>query len=232
MAKVPPKSVYKSPKSVARNQPVTVSVDDPRAGWDKVGQIRARLGAELDIVGLDGTALIDGGKNLSESYGNTTASSATQQERFVRPGVNGGEASIQVGFGAIVPTDIVNVSTAWSTEAGKTEDLIVTFDWDYADPANATVSEFILEITLATGTIAKTAYGLFPVNRTQNTQTAILTKDIIRSTIGVFRTNITKVCVYAIEYQFPVEGYAPPSDQDSPLSVDLAFSVVPLPTES
>ncbi len=45
-------------------------------------------------------------------------------------------------------------------------------------------------------------------------------------------TATNRVCVYDIEYQFPVDGYAPPSDQDSPLSVDLAFSVVPLPTES
>jgi hypothetical protein len=98
-----------------------------------------------------------------------------EEEKFVRPGVNGGEASIQVGFGAIVPTDITNVSTAWSGSS-----LVVTFDWDYADPANSTVTEFILEVTLSTGTVRQTPYGSFPVNRTQTGQTTTLTKSLNR----------------------------------------------------
>ena len=206
MAKVPPKSVYKSPKSVAKNQNITVSVDDPRAAWDKAGQFKARAGAEVDIVGLDGTPLIDGGKSLTSSFSSTGTNKVVEEERFVLPGVNGGQASIKVGYGAIVPTDITNVSTAWSTESGKTEDLIVTFDWDYADPANATVSEFILEITLSTGTIRQTAYGLFPVNRTQTGQTAIFTQQINKATLGDLSVNISKVCVYAIDAFYNVSG--------------------------
>jgi len=193
MAKVPPKSVYKSPKSVAKNQNVTVSVDDPRAAWDKVGQVRARLGAELDIVGLDGTPLIDGGKSLTASFSSTGANRVVEEERFVRPGVNGGEASIVVGYGAIVQPNITNVSAVWSAE-----DLVVTFNWDKDDPNNAAVSEFILEVT-ADGIVRQTPYGSFPVNRTQTEQTVTLTKSLNRSTIGIFRTSITSVCVYAID---------------------------------
>ena len=50
------------------------------------------------------------------------------------------------------------------------------------------------------------------------------------SALSLTATN--RVCVYAIEYQFPVVGYAPPIDQEALLSVDLAFNVVPLPAVS
>ena len=206
MAKVPPKSVYKSPKSVALNQPVTISVDDPRAAWDKIGQTRARLGSELELVGLDDIPLIGGGKSLTASGGPPTLGIPKDLEKFVSPPSNGQEAKIVYGFGAIVPTDITNVSTAWSTESEKTEDLIVTFDWDYADPANVSVTEFILEITLSTGTVRQTPYGSFPVNKTQTGQTAILTKSLNRSTLGVLSLNITKVCVYAIDAFYNISG--------------------------
>jgi hypothetical protein len=204
MAKVPPKSVYKSPKSVAKNQNVTVSVDDPRAAWDKVGQVRARLGAELDIVGLDGTPLIDGGKSLTASFGSTGVNEVVEEEKFVRPPYNGQEAEIVSGFYRIVPTDITNVSTAWS-DSGSGNNLIVTFDWDYADPANKTVTEFILEIT-ADGVTRQTSYGSFPVNKTQTAQTLTITESIMSTTMGTLTKNVTKVCVYTIDTFYNKSG--------------------------
>jgi hypothetical protein len=197
MAKVPPKSVYKSPKSVARNQPVTISADDPNARWDKIGQFKARVGAEVDVVGLDGKRLIDGGKSLTASFSSTGTHKVVEPERFVSPGVGGGEASIQVGLRAIVPTDISNVETSWS-DAGSGPNLIVTFNWDYDDPENKNVTEFILEVT-ADGVTRQTPYGSFPVNKTQASQTATITESIMSTTMGTLTKNVTKVCVYAID---------------------------------
>ncbi len=187
------KSEYKSNKSVAKNPTVPISVDDPRLAWNKAQQTKSRQGAEVDMVGIDGKSLIQGGSNLSTPNGGVRSDSNRSPEVIVIPPTNGNPGYAIEGFDAIVPTDISNVQAVWSGE-----DLVVTFDWDYEDPLNNSVSEFILEVT-ADGITRQTPYGSFPVNRTQVGQTATLTKSLNRSTIGIFRTSITSVCVYAID---------------------------------
>jgi hypothetical protein len=197
MAKVPPKSVYKSPKSVARNQTVPISVDDPRVAWDKVGQTRARQGAEIEVVGFDGLPLIDGGKSLRASGSPVgTGVVGAQQTRTVT-GTNNNPAR-SVDSDLIIPTAVTDVSAVWS-DGGSGDSLIVTFNWDYTNPDNSDVSQFLLEITTSDGLVRQTPYGSFTVNKTQVGQTLTFTRSLIESTLGGFYTNITKVCVYALD---------------------------------
>ena len=190
------RSQYKSSKSVAKNKTVPIAADDPRAARNKIAQTIARQGAEVEIVGLNGVSLAAGGSNVFNPKGFSGIDSKAGNPRsFVVPGPDG--QPISFGFGKIVLADITNVSTAWS-DGGSGEDLIVTFDWDYADPANQSVTEFVLEVT-ADGITRQTPFGSFPVNRTQTSQTATLTRTINELTLGNWRTSITSVCVYAMD---------------------------------
>jgi len=186
------KSEYRGPKSVAKNQTVPIGVDDPRLKWDKRGQTYARQGAEIQEIGADGKSLITGGSNASNAFG-TSASDVNQirPQIYIPPWDNNPGSYVDADL--ITPSSVSNVSAVWSGE-----DLVVTFDWGYDDPLNVTVSEFLLEVTVD-GVTRKTPYGSFPVNKTQTAQTVTLTKSLNRSTIGIFRTNITSVCVVAID---------------------------------
>jgi hypothetical protein len=197
MAKVPPKSSYKSPKSVAKNQTVPISVDDPRVAWNKIGQTRARTGAEIEIIDFDGIPLINGGKSLTASVSPAGLDNTLVQQTRTVTGTNNNPAR-QVDADLIIPTAVTDISAVWS-DSGSGENLIVTFNWDYSNPDNYDVSEFLLEITTSNGLVRQTPYGSFPVNRTQTGQTVTLTRSLNQSTLGVFRTNITKVCVYALD---------------------------------
>ena len=46
------KSKYTGPKNQAKNQTVPISIEDPRLSWLKIGQTKARTGAEIEIVNL------------------------------------------------------------------------------------------------------------------------------------------------------------------------------------
>ena len=193
MAKVPPKSVYRSPKSVAKNQTVPISVDDPRLAWDKRGQTYARQGADIEEVSLDGTPVIEGGKSLRASVVPVgTGVAGVQQTRTVT-GTNNRPAR-EVDYDLITPSAVTNVVATWSGD-----NLVVNFDWDYDDPLNFTVSEFIVELT-GDGVTLETSLKQFPVNRTQTQQTLTITPAINESVFGGnFVVNLTSVCIIAMD---------------------------------
>jgi hypothetical protein len=194
------KSVYRSAKGTAKNKTVVIAVDDPRAAKNKLGQTIARQGSEVQVVGLDGVLLSSGGtKPTNAGGGSGNVPDPGYQKGITFPSINGQPP--YEGPGAIVLADITNISTAWSTEVGRTEDLIITFDWDYDDPANRSVTEFVVEVTVD-GVARRTKFGTFSVNRTQTAQTLNFTREINETTIGTFRTNITSVCVFAIDAFF------------------------------
>ena len=186
-------SKYKSGKSVAKNPTVPISADDPRVAWNKIANTKSRIGSEIDIIGLDGKSLIGGGTNTSNPTGvnGSVNPAGTKEKQYIPP--SNGNPGYKTGYGAIVPTNVSSVSASWSGE-----DLVVTFNWDYSNPSNSTISEFVLEVT-ADGITRQTPYGSFIPNKTQTAQTLTLTKSLNRSTIGIFRTSITSVCVYAID---------------------------------
>lgn len=192
------KSEYRSNRSVAQTPKLLISVDDPRLAWDQIALTKATLGADFDIVGLDGKLIVEGGTTPGNPSGAAYTTSSSGGNNYSPPSI--GKPSINLGYDAIVPADITNLDTTWDGE-----DLVVTFDWDPDDPANATVSEFVLEVT-ADGITRQTPYGSFVPDKTQTEQTIRFTKSINRTTIGVFRTSITSVCVKAMDPFFNVSS--------------------------
>lgn len=192
------KSQYRSGKSVAKNQTVPISAEDPRVAWDKIGQTKARQGAEIDIVGLDGKSLIVGGAGLSNPS-NSGARASTDgaggkgnfQSIVIPPMDNQPPKTYPGGSGPfiIVPTNPSNVTASWSGE-----DLVVNFNWSYTDATNGTVTQFILEVT-ADGITRRTPLNSFAPNKTGSSQTITFTKSLNRITFGLFRTKITSICV-------------------------------------
>lgn len=188
------KSQYKSSKSVAKNPTISITVDDPRLRWDKISTTKSRIGAEIDIIGLDGKSLINGGKSLTSASG-LSSTIATDKSSApgdtVTPAMNGYPSVVYPGQGPVVisPTDPTNVTASWSGE-----DLVVQFDWDYSNELNVTVSQFILEL-VADGVTKRTPLNAFPANKTQTAQTITLTKALNSQTFGIFRTQITSICV-------------------------------------
>jgi hypothetical protein len=187
-------SKYTSNRNIAGVPTIPIATDDPRLSWHQKALTKSTVGGPIDEIGLDGKSLNAGGTSFYAPSGASNLNTGSSGANFTAP-VNGGPA-INVGFEAIVPTDVTNVVATWSLSSP--EDLVVNFDWDYADQLNATITEFVLEIT-ADGVTRQTPYGSFIPNRSQTAQTLTLTKSLNRSTLGIFRTSITSVCVYAID---------------------------------
>jgi hypothetical protein len=186
------KSKYTSGKSVGKNQTVPIGVDDPRLKPGKIGQTKARQGAEIDIVGLDGKSLIGGGRNLNNPAGRVPpVPPAFPADIVIAVGGNKPPKTYPGGSGPviIVPTDPANVSVVWSGN-----DLVISFDWDYTNAVNDTVSQFIVELTSG-GVTKRSQSNIFIPNRTQTRQTVTVTKSTITSMFNVFRTSFSSVCV-------------------------------------
>lgn len=187
------KSKYQSSKSVAKNPTVPISADDPRVAWNKISQTKSRQGAEVDIVGLDGKSLIAGGTTVNNASGSSsslsTGNNGTSQDIYYPP--SDGLQSRLIKYGLIEPDAPTDVVATWSGE-----NLVITFNWNYAGEANVTVTEFILEIT-AESVTRSTPLGLFPVNKTQTAQTVTITQEILYNVFGAYTTQITSVGVLA-----------------------------------
>ena len=189
------KSKYTSGKSVGKNQTVPIGVDDPRLKPGKIGQTKARQGAEIDIVGLDGKTLIGGGRSLNNPAGLVNAIATPRlpdaADIVIPPIGNKPPKTYPGGSGPviIVPTDPTNVSATWSGN-----DLVITFDWDYSNALNDTVTQFIVELTSG-GVTKRTQSNIFVPNTTQTLQTITVTKSIITSMFNVFRTSFSSICV-------------------------------------
>ena len=186
-------SKYKSGKSVAKNPTVPISADDPRVAWNKVSQTKSRQGAEVDIVGFDGKLLVAGGTNLSNPTGvsGTVNLYGTKEQQYVPP--SNGLPGYRSGYGEVTPTAVSSVSASFSGD-----DLVITFNWDYDEPLNSTVSEFIVELT-ADGVAKQTPLQSFLVNRTQTSQTVTVTKALNKAMFGIQRTVFTDICVFSID---------------------------------
>jgi len=186
-------SKYKSSKSVAKNQTVPISADDPRLAWDKVGQTKARQGAEIDIIGVDGKSLVTGGRNVNNPTGSSGVDDNKNPNTVVVPPTNGNPAYEIEGYGAIIPTGITNLQAVWSGN-----NLVITFDWDYLDDANATVSDFVVELT-GEGETVRIPYGTFVPNKTQTQQTLTVTYAMNEAAFNIFTVNLSSVCVYVMD---------------------------------
>jgi len=187
------KSKYTSGKSVAKNPTVTISVDDPRAAWNKIVQTRSRQGAEIDLLGLNGKALVAGGSSLenpTNSSGPVAPPDST--EKVVVPPMNG-RSSYVIDQAFLSPTSVSNIVADWSGD-----DLVITFDWDYENVDNQSASEFIVELKVGT-TISQTPLQSFLVNRTQTAQTVTVTKAMNKAMFGIQQTAFTTICIFVAD---------------------------------
>lgn len=187
------KSKYTSGKSVGKNQTVPIDVDDPRLKPGKIGQTKARQGAEIDIIGLDGKSLIMGGRGLSNN-GYAAAYFPPLPPTFPIVGPSEGNKAPKTYPGGsgpviIVPTDPTNVTAEWLNN-----DLVISFDWDYTNGVNDTVSQFIVQLTSG-GVTKRSQSNIFIPNRNQTRQTITVTKSIITSMFNVFKTGFSAICV-------------------------------------
>ena len=186
------KSKYTSGKSVGKNQTVPIDVDDPRLKPGKIGQTKARMGAEIDVVGLDGKSLIMGGRGLNNTTGaNKTLDIPSPVEKGIPRGGNKAPKTYPGGSGPIiiVPTDPTNVVVEWINN-----DLVISFDWDYTNDVNDSISQFIVQLTSG-GVTKRSQSNIFLPNTSQTRQTITVTKSIITSMFNVFKTGFSAVCV-------------------------------------
>ena len=186
------KSKYKSSKSVAKNQTVPINVGDPRLAWNKKGQTKARQGAEVEEVGLDNKSLVAGGRNLNNPTGAASVDNTKYSPDIPLPAINNKPPAFYPGGSGpfiLTPTDPTDVSAVWSGN-----DLVITFNWDYENDLNSTVSQFIVELTSG-GVTRRTPSNTFIPNRTQIAQTLVVTKSLITSMFNVFRTSFSAICV-------------------------------------
>ena len=210
------KSKYKSAKSVAKNQTVPISADDPRVAWDKIGRTKARIGAEIDIVGIDGKSLISGGKTPNNPTGGTDPNTNTNEKPLTTVKTDG---TVQyVDLYNINPTEPTNVEAVWSGD-----DLIISFDWDYSNAQNSLVSEFIIKLT-SNGVTKQNQYGLFKPNKTQTAQTITITKAINTQMFNIFTPQISAICVFSIDPFYNV------SDSVCAATVPTYVLDLPVPT--
>lgn len=187
------KSKYTSGKSVGKNQTVPIDVDDPRLKPGKIGQTKARQGSEIDVIGLDGKSLIMGGRGLNNSTGSTPYFPPLPPDfTVVIPrGGNKPPKTYPGGSGPviIVPTDPTNVTAEWINN-----DLVISFDWDFANELNDTISQFIVQLTSG-GVTKRSQSNIFLPNTSQTRQTITVTKSIITSMFNVFKTGFSSICV-------------------------------------
>lgn len=187
------KSKYTSGKSVGKNQTVPIDVSDPRLKPGKIGQTKARQGAEIDIVGLDGKSLIMGGRGLNNPTGAVPYFPPVPPyfEIVIPRGGNKPPKTYPGGSGPviIVPTDPTNVTAEWINN-----DLVISFDWDYSNDLNDTISQFIVQLTSG-GVTKRSQSNIFIPNTTQTRQTITVTKSIITSMFNVFKTGFSAICV-------------------------------------
>jgi hypothetical protein len=186
-------SKNKNPNTVGKRQTVPIGVADPRLKPGKKGQTYARQGAEIQEIGLDGKSLIGGGRTLNNPAGRSSPAPKppTPFPVIIPPSDNKPPKEYPGGSGPviIVPTDPTNVSAEWINN-----DLVISFDWDYANDVNYTVSQFIVQLTSG-GVTKRSQSNIFKPNTTQTRQTVTVTKSIITSMFNVFKTSFSEICV-------------------------------------
>jgi hypothetical protein len=186
-------SKYRSGKSVAKNPTVPISDDDPRLAWDKISNTKSRQGAEIDIIGLDGKSLVSGGTKAGNVSGSSSTKPTDNSVAKSKISLVANGTIHYLNRDSITPTAVTNAAATWDGE-----DLTVTFDWDYLNNYNQLVSHFILELTVD-GIAERTPLTSFIPNRTGIGQTLTVTKTINTQTFGVFRTNISSICIIATD---------------------------------
>jgi hypothetical protein len=175
-------SEYQSPNSVGKRQTVPIDANDPRLRWDKIGQTKARLGAELDIVDFSGKA-------LTASLTGLSITNLVVQEQVANLNVSSSTSSIadKLTSSSIYPSDISNLAASW---VGTT--LRITWNFDTTLLENKYFTNFSIKFTISgIDYIIKS----FVVNTTGTSQSYDFTLTANESMFGFFQTSFDLVSV-------------------------------------
>ena len=196
------KSEYRGSKHQAKNQTVPIRVDDPRLSALKIGQTKARLGAEIDLVGINNKLMVVGGMNVTGSpSGNGTGTGVTVFPDIIIPPMGGNGPTVYPnGSGpyVIIPTDPSAIVAVWGTysagtfTAGTGDDLQVSFTYDTTITANITMSNFSVKLGTSSYTVSS---SLFSLNKSSSSQVAVITRDMNTQLFNKFTTSLTSICV-------------------------------------
>jgi hypothetical protein len=192
------KSEYKSGKSVGKNKTVPINVDDPRLDPLKAAITKARLGAEIEYIGIDSKGVLAGGSTNASGTtgGNANIGGVQNVPDIIFPPVNNQPPiSYPGGSGPFIINleDPSGLSAAWSGDI-----LNVTFAWDSTLTANATASQFVIKLTTSGGATAYTPFNTFQISQQTPTGTSYtlgLTKTIITSMFNIWVTSFSQVCI-------------------------------------
>jgi hypothetical protein len=185
------KSEYTSNRDVAATPAIPIAVDDPRLDPFTASITKSTIGGPIDVIGMDGKSLTAGGTTFNNPSGTSYVNGTSGGGNYTPP--TNGQPSIDAGYGPIVLSDISNVTASWSGL-----DLVINFDWDYDDPANQTVSEFIVELTVD-GETERTPLNSFIPNRTQTAQTVTVTALMNEAMFNIHSVDISAICVLAMD---------------------------------
>lgn len=177
-------SEYQSPNSVGKRQTIPIDANDPRLRWDKIGQTKARLGAELDLVDF-------AGKSLAGSVLGLGISGLIIQDQVSNINTSLSTTSIKDLLTApeLYPTDISNLAAVW---VGTT--LHITWDFDTTLPANKYLNHFVIKFTISgTDYVVKN----YVVNTAEIAQSYDLTLSTNASMFGLLQTSFDLVSVAA-----------------------------------
>jgi hypothetical protein len=192
----PPK--YRSSTSVGKRQTIPIDINDPRLKPGKIGMVKARSGAEIEIVNLSNLGA--NSANFKVLNGNISGSNTNAD--LIVPPINNLPPSVYPGGSGpqiIVVSDPSNVSATWGSyssstfTAGAGDYLQITFNWDPSISTNATASQFIVSLTDSIGNIK--IYGGFPITTGTTSQTILVTPAINESMFNIFTPGLTAVAV-------------------------------------
>lgn len=185
MKNEPPK--YRSSKSVAKNQTIPIDINDPRLKPGKIGMVKARSGAEIEIVNL---ANINA-NSANIGVLNGTINPTNTSPDIIIPPINNLPPSVYPGGSGpqvIVLTDPSSVTAAWSGDT-----LNISFTWDPTIGTNATASQFVISLTDTLGDVK--TYGGFPIATGTTAQTIAVTPSINESMFNIFTPTLTAISI-------------------------------------
>ena len=196
MVNEPPK--YRSSTSVGKRQTIPIDINDPRLKPGKIGMVKARSGAEIEIVNL--ANLGANSANLRVLNGNISGSN-TNADLIVPPINNLPPSTYPGGSGPqiIVVSDPSNVTATWGSyvssifTAGVGDYLQIAFNWDQSIATNITASQFIVSLTDSLGNVK--TYGGFPITTGTTSQKILVTPAINESMFNIFTPLLTAVAV-------------------------------------
>lgn len=178
----------------------------PKSGakCKKAGLTQSYGGKKYTCIKLGKSLYWDNGVQISKSSQAAAqplpaATSSTSQQALPQA------QQIPCGYGSRIPNAVSSVKAKWDSE-----DLVISFDWDFKNPNFACpVTELTVEL-MADGVKRESSAGSRTFLLTPNTTSQVfkVTKKINREILGIFRTSVTGVCLRAYDQFYNKSEYS------------------------